>query len=103
MEIIKSALAGTLESSDAAVRVEPRAPGLEPALEIRVESSDTRYASKVRATVMEVLASLGVLRASVSIQDRNALDCTVRARVLAACLRGADEEAAKRAQPWGGL
>jgi citrate lyase subunit gamma (acyl carrier protein) len=102
MEITKSAIAGTLESSDAAVSVEPRVAGAEPALELVVESSDGRFASTVRKTALEALASLGVTRARVLVRDRSALDCTIRARVLAACLRAAEEGEAAKALPWGG-
>jgi citrate lyase subunit gamma (acyl carrier protein) len=102
MEITKSAIAGTLESSDAAVSVEPRAAGAEPALELVVESSDGRFAARVRETALEALASIGVTRARVLVRDRSALDCTVRARVLAACLRASEEAEAAKVMPWGG-
>lgn len=102
MEITRSAIAGTLESSDAAVSVEPRAAGAEPALELIVESSDARFAGRVREAALEALSSLGVKRARVVIRDRSALDCAIRARVLAACLRAAEPAAASGNAPWGG-
>lgn len=103
MEILKSAVAGTLESSDAAVTVEPKAAGAGPSLELVVECSDARFAGKVRAAALAALAELGVTRARVVIRDRSALDCAIRARVLAACLRAAEQEGSPAAAaPWGG-
>jgi len=103
MEIRKSAVAGTLESSDAAVTVEPKAAGAGPSLELVVECSDARFAGKVRATALAALAELGVTSARVVIRDRSALDCAIRARVLAACLRAAEQEGSPAsAAPWGG-
>ncbi len=95
MDIVKTATAGTLESCDAAVTVEPAAG----ALEIRIEGGDARFASRVRAAAEAALAELGVAAARVTIRDRSALDCTVRARVLAACLRAAGRESSDKL-PW---
>ncbi|OHD23007.1 MAG: citrate lyase acyl carrier protein [Spirochaetes bacterium GWB1_59_5] len=106
MEITRSAVAGTLESCDSAVSVEPRPAGAQPALELVVESSDSRFAGKVRQAALSALAELGVTRARVAIRDRSALDCTVRARVLAACLRAsgdAPSDGSGPATPWEAL
>jgi citrate lyase subunit gamma (acyl carrier protein) len=83
MDIIQVGMAGTLESCDAAVTVEPRGDGIE----LVVDSADKRFAGHVRAAVMSALAEAGVSAARVSVRDRSALDCTIRARVLAACQR----------------
>ncbi len=108
MDILKPAVAGTLESCDAAVTVEPRPAGSLPLLELVVESSEGRFAAKVGVAARAALAELGVTRAKVTVRDRSALDCTIRARVLAACLRGAEpacgaEPVAKAAAPWEAL
>ena len=87
MEILKPAVAGTLESCDSAVSIEPRQAGAKPDLELVVDSSERRFEARVREAAMSALAELGVTRARVTVRDRSALDCTVRARVLAACLR----------------
>ena len=103
MDIVKSATAGTLESCDAAVTVEPADPrsgGTSGAkLEIVVESADKRFEGRVRETAQAALAELGIGSARVTIRDRSALDCTVRARVLAACLRAAGRDASEKL-PW---
>jgi len=101
MEIIKSATAGTLESCDASVTVETADPGASAGekLVIVVESADKRFAGRVRETAAAALAQLGVESARVTIRDRSALDCTVRARVLTACLRAAGRDASANL-PW---
>ena len=88
MQVIKSALAGTVESSDLLVRVEPG----EGRLELQVESLVLeRFGQQIRASVEEVLQSLGVEDAKVFVDDRGALDCVIRARVETALRRAAGE------------
>ena len=101
MDIIKSATAGTLESCDAAVTVEALEFGSSRTggPEIVVESADRRFAGRVREVAAAVLAELGVSSARVTIRDRSALDCTIRARVQTACLRAAGRDAQAKL-PW---
>ena len=90
MEIIKVGMAGTLESCDASVTVEPPGPSLAPGapgLELAIECPDKRFSGHVTKAVRAALAEAGVVAARVSVRDRSALDCTIRARVLAACQR----------------
>jgi citrate lyase subunit gamma (acyl carrier protein) len=88
MEIVKVGMAGTLESSDASITVEP--PGLEAqGLELTIECPDKRFATHVARAVRAALEEAGVVSARVSVRDRSALDCTIRARVLTACQRAA--------------
>ena len=86
MKIVKNAVAGTLESSDAYVQVEPNEAGIEIVLESVVLR---QFGDDIKASVMEVLAENEVTNAKVSVNDRGAIDCTIRARV---------ETALKRAQ-----
>ena len=89
-------MAGTLESSDAQVTVEP-ADGLE----IRLSSSVmSQYGRQIRQVVADTLARLEVTGAKVTVIDKGALDCTLKARVEAAALRGAGRQG--DAVPWGG-
>jgi len=88
MEIIKIGMAGTLESCDVSVLVEPpeeQAPGLT----LDIQCPDRRFSGHVDRAVKAALAEAGVVSARVSVRDRSALDCTIRARVLAACNRAA--------------
>ena len=84
MEIIRSASAGTMESSDAYVEIEP-GTGVEIALESVVQG---QFGDAIRNVVAEVLRDCGVENAKVRVVDRGALDCVIRARVEAAICRG---------------
>lgn len=85
MDILKSACAGTMESSDAYVEVEPGNGELEIYLESVVEA---QFGEKIRSSVKEVLEENCVKNATVRVIDRGALDCVLRARVETAVLRG---------------
>jgi len=85
MKIVKIASAGTMESSDAYVELEPREEGIEIQLESVVEK---QFGDKIRAVIKEVLDEEGVQSASVRVVDRGALECVIRARVETAILRG---------------
>lgn len=87
MEIIKSASAGTVESSDVYVQIEP-AQGLDIQLESVVYN---QFGDAIREVVAEVLHDQGIENAAVRIVDRGALECVIRARVETAVLRGKGE------------
>ena len=97
MEILKPAMAGTLESSDAQVMVEPGEDGIELTLESSVMN---QYGRQIKATVLETLERLGVENARVAVVDKGALDCTIKARVECAVFRSCGQSAADI--PWGG-
>ena len=85
MEIVRNASAGTMESSDVSVEIEPGNEGLQIRLEsvVRVQFGDS-----IEAVVREVLQENGVENAAVHVVDRGALECVIRARVETAVLRG---------------
>jgi citrate lyase subunit gamma (acyl carrier protein) len=87
MDIIKKASAGTLESSDVYVEIEP-GQGIQLELESVVEQ---QFGDSIRALVQEVLAEYGVENARLRIADKGALDCVIRARVETAVARGKGE------------
>ena len=89
MKIVRDAVAGTLESGDALVRVFP-SDSLEVVVTTNVEA---RYGPAVRLTVADTLAELGVETGIVNIVDKGAFDCALRARVQAALARGSDDPA----------
>jgi len=96
MRIAKTASAGTLESSDVLVTVEPDAG---PAVEIEIEGATAaRFGAQIRAVVEETLAAFSVESGRVRLQDKGALDCTIRARLSAALLRAGGEGGS--AVPW---
>lgn len=88
MEILRNASAGTMESSDAYVEIEP-AESLSVELESVVQE---QFGDDIRAVVAEVLAENGVQKANVRVIDRGALECVIRARVETAIIRGKGED-----------
>ena len=87
MDILTKASAGTVESSDAYVEIEP-ANGLSVNVESVVE---VQFGESIRESVLDVLKEQNVQNASVRVVDRGALDCVIRARVETAVLRGKGE------------
>lgn len=87
-QIIRRANAGTLESSDVFVTLEPHEGGLEIEIDSVVKN---QYGDAIRATVEDVLRDMQVDSARVTIVDRGALDCVIRARVETAVMRGKGE------------
>ena len=85
MEILKSASAGTIESSDAYVEIEPKNDGLEIEVESVVKE---QFGEEIYSAVKSVLDENSVGNARVRIVDRGALECVIRARVETAILRG---------------
>ena len=87
MQITKDAIAGTLESSDAQIRIAPNS-----SLEIELNSSvGKQFGDDILATINEVLAQFNVTDAKIIVEDKGALDCVLRARLKAALLRATDE------------
>lgn len=96
MKLIETAIAGTLESSDAQVIVEPGQQGIE--LEL-TSSVMNQYGRQIRQVVLETLDRLGVEQAKVTVNDKGALECTLKARVEAAVYRSVGQT---DSIPWGG-
>lgn len=97
MEIKHASVAGTLESSDVLVSIEPVNEG------VSLEISSTvlnQFGRQIRATVLETLDRLEVKHAKVNVVDKGALDCTIKARVECAVFRAAD--ASEKNIPWKG-
>jgi len=96
MEIKKPAVAGTLESSDCMVTVEPG----EGKVDLELSSVVIRqFGPQIRKVIFETLERLEVTDAHVTVVDKGALDCTLKARVECAVFRssGVTENL-----PWGG-
>lgn len=89
MEIIRCASAGTMESSDVYVEVEPGEAGVQVQLQSVVLD---RFGEAIHRTVREVLSELNVEQANVRVVDQGALECVIRARVETAVLRGKGED-----------
>ena len=87
MDIVKSASAGTMESSDVYVEIEP-AEGLDIQLESVVKQ---QFGDAIVEVVSQVLKEQEIEKANVRVVDRGALECVIRARVETAILRGKGE------------
>lgn len=90
MEIKKKATAGTLESSDIYVVVEPGKNGIELELESIVLN---QFGDEIEKTAREVLRDFEVNNVKIHLKDRGAVECAIRARVETALKRA--EEADK--------
>ena len=83
MQILRKGQAGTMQSSDLMVSVEPS-----DSLVIEIESTvKKQFEHLIRAKLEEVLAKFGVTSGRVSISDRGALDYAIEARLEAALQR----------------
>lgn len=84
MKIIKPAKAGTMESNDIYVMVQPNEGGIEISIESIVMK---QFGKQIEKTIRETLDKLQVENALIVAKDRGALDFTIRARVEAAVKR----------------
>ena len=94
----KPAQAGTVESSDALVSVEPGNGKIELTL---TSSVMNQYGRQIKETVLETLKRLDVDNVKINVVDKGALDCTIKARVECAVFRSSD--ASEKDSPWGGV
>ncbi|NOI67140.1 citrate lyase acyl carrier protein [Vibrio sp. 99-8-1] len=97
MIIAQRSYAGTLESSDLLVEVWPSES---KTLDIEITSSvEKQFSEQITQVVEETLCKMGVEAACVTVNDKGALDCVIRARVQAAVMRAAKTEQ----MAWGNL
>ena len=96
MEIKKPAIAGTLESSDCQVIVEAGEGKVEFSLESAVIN---QYGNQIKKVAYETLENLGIDNVKLTIVDKGALDCTIKARIEAAVYRSVGQI---EDLPWGG-
>ncbi|MBJ6751808.1 citrate lyase acyl carrier protein [Geomonas anaerohicana] len=86
MKIVKKAQAGTMQSSDLMVFLEPA-----ETLNVTIESTVLKqFGALIRAKVDEVLAKHGVEAGEVRITDRGALDYAIEARLETAIMRATE-------------
>ena len=88
MEIKRPAIAGTLESSDCQVTVEPGNGSVEFNLESAVIN---QYGNQIRKVVLQTLENLDVKDVKISVVDKGALDWILRARLETALLRARED------------
>jgi citrate lyase subunit gamma (acyl carrier protein) len=87
MEIRRKCSAGTMQSSDLMVLVEPC-----DSLVVEIESTvKKQFEHLIRAQILATVETLGVTRARIQVTDRGALDYAIAARVEAALQRASQE------------
>lgn len=90
MKVLKTAVTGTMESSDIMVTI---APNEGSGIEIDLDSSvEKQFGKSIRTTISAALAELGIQDAKVSAVDKGALDCVIRARVKASAYRACERD-----------
>jgi citrate lyase subunit gamma (acyl carrier protein) len=83
MEIKKQAVCGTIQSNDCFVRV---APSEELMLHLESTVMDA-FGEQIEKVVKKTLEELGITRGQIFLEDKGALDYTIRARVETAVKR----------------
>lgn len=90
LEIKKNAVAGTIESSDIMIIVDPNE---EDEISIKLDSSvEKQYGQKIRQVITDTLTNLQVTAVNVTAVDKGALDCTIQARTITAVHRAAEND-----------
>ncbi len=85
-EIIAATQAGTLESNDVMITVFPSPKGSGISVDLK-SIVLAQYGPAIRKVIMDTVVSQGVKDVSIKANDRGALDCTIRARILVALER----------------
>lgn len=96
MNITRPAIAGTLESSDAQVTVEPGDGKIDLTIDSVVIN---QFGNQIRKVILDTLHHLGIDNIKITVVDKGALDCTLKARVEGAVYRSLNQT---EQLPWGG-
>ena len=90
MNITHEAVAGTLESGDVMVRITPLD---KPVIDLQINSSvEKQFGEAIRSTVLDILLRHQVNGVQLTIDDKGALDCILRARLETVLIRACDEK-----------
>lgn len=88
MIIEKAGTAGTMESSDIHVTVEPSD---EPGIQIHLKSPvEQQFGDEIRDVITGTLNRMKIENAIVRAIDKGALNCTIEARVVCAAMRATE-------------
>lgn len=87
MELIKIASAGTLESSDIQIIIEPNENGIVIELDSTVKA---QFGEQIENVITETLKELNVVNAKVFANDKGAIDPVIKSRVQTAVYRSAE-------------
>ncbi|WP_371373586.1 citrate lyase acyl carrier protein [Sporomusa aerivorans] len=86
MNQLKQSQAGTLESNDIVITVGPRDKGTGIVIELQ-SLVFAQYGAQIKKVIEDTVKEQGIHDIYIKAVDRGALDCTVRARTLAALSR----------------
>lgn len=90
MKIINSAHAGTLESSDVYIQINPIE---ENVVKIELESSVKElYGEMIEELIRKTLKDMNKSYVHVKVQDKGAMDLVIKARLQAAILRACNSD-----------
>jgi citrate lyase subunit gamma (acyl carrier protein) len=88
MEVKKVGIAGTVESSDINIVIEPTN---NPGIEIHLQSAVIKqFGRQIKETIEQTLRSKGVQSAIVRAVDKGAVDFVIKSRTLTALYRAAE-------------
>lgn len=89
MELVKTGISGTVESSDINVVIMPTD---KKGIEIDLQSSvEKQFGRQIRTVIEETIRAEGVENASVRAIDKGAVDFVIKARTQTALYRAADK------------
>ncbi|EMI5489807.1 citrate lyase acyl carrier protein [Providencia stuartii] len=89
MKILHAAVAGTLESSDVMVRIEPLEDTEEVSIQIS-SSVEKQFGDAIEHVVLELVEQHDIQGAQIIVDDKGALECVLRARLEALLARACD-------------
>ncbi|WP_297597778.1 citrate lyase acyl carrier protein [uncultured Cetobacterium sp.] len=89
MEIKVKAVAGTLESSDVYIILEPNTNGIELEMESVVMG---QYGEDVKRVILESLEELGVTSAKLFVNDKGAIEPVIKSRIQTVVTRAAQQK-----------
>ncbi len=90
MKLVKTGIAGTFESGDITIEIDQRDSG---GITIDLDSTvANQFGAQIKNVIEKTARGCGVENAHVRAIDKGALDCTVRARMIAAIYRGAERD-----------
>lgn len=90
MEIIKTAVAGTVESSDISITIEPNK---DSEIEIILKSPvEKQFGKQIKKVIEDTLKENGVESALVTAMDKGAIDYVIKARTETAIYRAVEKK-----------
>ncbi len=88
MKIVKTGIAGTMESSDILITVASPS-GTDVKIDL-TSSVEKQFGKQIKATIKECVKKLGITACDITAVDKGALDCVIKARVETAVYRACE-------------